>query len=124
MLRTECLYIGSLYSIAGLYDNDKSEVEEFIEGLLEADKASLTVLIDHILETGPPHNTEKFRNEGEGIYSLKTENVRIYGFFDGPKVLTLAIGFMKNAGGSRVERRFHKRAVELKENLFRERKGS
>lgn len=124
MLRTECLYIGPLYSIAVLFDNDKSEVAEFIESLLEADKASLTVLIDHILEIGPPHNTEKFRNEGEGIYSLKTKNVRIYGFFDGTKVLTLAIGFMKNAGGPKVERRLHKRAVELKENLFRERRSS
>lgn len=121
MFTSQTLYSGTAYSIAVVYKDQDSEVGQFISDLGDADKAQLTVLIDRIRDYGPPQNQEKFRNEGEGIYSLKTKHVRVYGFFDGRKTFTLAIGFMKNAGGSRVERRFHKRAIEIRESLFRER---
>lgn len=121
MFTSQVLYVGTAYSIAVVRKDQDSEVVQFISGLESADRAQLTFLIDRIRDHGPPQNQEKFRNEGEGIYSLKTKNVRVYGFFDGPKTFTLAIGFMKNAGGSRVERRFHQRAIEIKASLFGER---
>lgn len=121
MLTSRLLYLGSAYSIAVIYKDENSEVLDFISGLGETDGAHVALLIDRIRDHGPPQNIEKFRNEGEGIYSLKTKNVRIYGFFDGPKLFTLALGFMKNAGGARVERRYHQRATELRASLFEER---
>lgn len=121
MYSVKSLFKGTAYSIAVLYRDADCEVLDFIGGLIAADKAQLTFLIDRIRDHGPPQNQEKFRNEGEGVYALKTKNVRVYGFFDGPRIFTLACGFMKNTGGRKVERRFHERTLEMKTALFKER---
>ena len=117
------LYEGSFYVIGVLYEDQACSVQQFIEGLEGIDSTQLAFLIDFIKDHGPPKNEEKFRHEGDRIYALKTKNVRIYGFFDGPQTFVLALGFMKNAGGRRVERRFHKMAIKLRQSLLDEREG-
>lgn len=89
----------------------------FINSLTAPDLAQMTRLIEFLNTQGIPKNEEKFRNEGDDIYALKTKNARVYGFFDGRRRFTLALGFMKNAGGRRVERRLHEQAVEIRKTL-------
>jgi hypothetical protein len=81
---------------------------------MQAELGKLSHLIDVLKDHGPPSNEEKFKNEGNGIYALKTTNARVYGSFHGQKCFVLALGFLKNKkGGKSVERRYCAQAEAL-----------
>ena len=117
MVASRLLYPGSVFDVWVVEEDGDCQVSTFISGLLSPDLAQMIRLIEFLNSQGIPRNEEKFRNEGDDIYALKTKNSRVYGFFDGRKRFTLALGFMKNAGGRRVERRFHERAIEIRQAL-------
>lgn len=117
MVTSRLLYPGSVFDVWVVEEDGDCQVSTFISGLLSPDLAQMIRLIEFLNSQGIPRNEEKFRNEGADIYALKTKNSRVYGFFDGRKRFTLALGFMKNAGGRRVERRFHERAIEIRQAL-------
>lgn len=114
MLITKLLHSGSKFDIYVPEKDGVSEVSDFIESLPEPELDKLSHLIDVLKDHGPPTNKEKFINEGNDIYALKTTDTRIYGFFLGKKSFVLAIGFMKNKqGGKKVERRYRAQAEAL-----------
>lgn len=114
MLNKRLLYEGSKFDIYVLLQDDDSQVSDFIASLLEAELGKLSHLIDVLKDHGPPLNDEKFKNEGNSIYALKTTNARVYGFFHGQKCFVLALGFLKNKkGGKKVERRHCAQAEAL-----------
>ncbi|MGC3974146.1 MAG: type II toxin-antitoxin system RelE/ParE family toxin [Nitrospira sp.] len=118
MLIKQLLYSGLKLDIYVLEEDGVSRVSDFIEELPSAELSKVSHLIDVLKDHGPPCNDQKFRNEGNNIYALKTTNVRIYGFFDGKKSFVLAVGFLKNKqGGKKVERRHCVQAEELRNLL-------
>lgn len=106
MLSKRMLHKGSKFDIYVLEQDGVIQVSDFIESLLQAEVGKLSHLIDVLKDHGLPSNDEKFKNEGNGIYALKTTNARVYGSFHGQKCFVLALGFLKNKkGGKKVERR-------------------
>jgi hypothetical protein len=92
-------------------------VQSFIDGLIEKDQKQIIALFQLILDSGLPHNQQKFRNIGEQIYELKTRGgVRVLSFFGGsnlPKSLILTHGFYK--AGSRIFVRERQKAIDWRE---------
>jgi hypothetical protein len=118
MIRRKLFQEGPVFNLFILFDDNESEVRDLIQDLDDHDSGQLTYLMDFIREQGIPKNKRKFNNEGDKIYALKTDNVRIYGFFNGEGALDLAVGFKKGGkGGKKVERRYWKRAKELRHAL-------
>lgn len=117
MLTSRVFSPGTVFDVWVVEENGDCQVAVFIDSLTNPDLAQMLRLIEYLNSQGIPRNEEKFRNEGDDIYALKTKNARVYGFFDGRKRFTLALGFMKNAGGRKVERRFHEQAVEIRKTL-------
>ena len=92
------------------------------EELQQPERIRIGFLLEQIAQHGPPHNEEKFRNEGNGIYAIKAQAVRFYGFFDGQGIITLTHGFRKNArGGKSAQTRQRERAEHLRSLLFADR---
>ena len=114
MVSKQLLHKGSKLDIYVLEQDGVTQVSDFIVSLLQAELGKLSHLIDVLKDHGPLLNDEKFKNEGNGIYALKTTNARVYGFFHGPKCFVLALGFLKNQkGGKKVERRYCAQAEDL-----------
>jgi hypothetical protein len=118
MTEKKLLFPGSVLDIYVILQDDRSEVGEFIGHLTSPDLGQFSHLKGALTHHGIPRNTSKFRNEGNGIYALKTQHTRIYGFFEGPKSFVLALGFKKGGkGGRKVERRYWERACEIRKLL-------
>ena len=118
MTEKKLLFPGSVLDLYVVFQEDRSEVAEFIDRLTSPDLGQFSHLKGALTHHGIPRNTSKFRNEGNGIYALKTQNARIYGFFDGPRSFVLALGFKKGGkGGRKVERRHYERACEIRKLL-------
>ena len=114
MLVKRLLHEGSKFDIYVLEQDGVTQVSDFIGSLLQAERSKLSHSIDFLKDHGLSSNNEKFKNEGNGIYALKTTNARVYGFFHGPKCFVLAFGFLKNKkGGTKVERRYCAQAEDL-----------
>ncbi len=118
MTEKKLLFPGSVLDLYVVFQEDRSEVAEFIDRLTSPDLGQFSHLKDALTHHGIPRNTSKFRNEGNGIYALKAQNARIYGFFDGPRSFVLALGFKKGGkGGRKVERRHCEHACEIRKLL-------
>jgi len=69
-------------------DQEKSEVYEYFIALTHDRKKKLIHLFYLLGDNGKIFNEEKFRNEGDQIYALKTTDDRfLCFFFDGAKVI-------------------------------------
>jgi len=123
MIATESFLRGPIFSIDVVVNDGYCAVRDFLEQEIDSKaRTKIWALLDYIVNFGTPHNEEKFRNEGEGIYALKTSEVRLYGFFDGQKLIVLTNGFKKfGRGGKKVQDRERKRAEQIRAELLRER---
>jgi phage-related protein len=105
---------GSGFDLFAMVVGDDCLVQSFIDNLVEKDQKQIIALFKLILDSGLPHNKEKFRHIGEQIYELKTRGgVRVLSFFGGPnlsKSLILTHGFYKK--GSRILVRERQRAID------------
>lgn len=114
MISKQLLLEGSKFDIYILEQDGVSQTSDFLANLLQSELSKVLHLIDVIKDHGLPSNDEKFKNEGNGIYALKTTNARVYGFFHGQGCFVLALGFLKNKkGGKKVERRHCAQAEAL-----------
>lgn len=116
MVSRQLLSPGNVFDVFIIYEGDYSQVANFIDTLQPPDIAQFAHRLEVLNTVGIPHNEEQFRNEGDEIFALKTKNSRFYGFFNGPKVFVLAVGFKKGSG-RKVERRHHSRALLLRSEL-------
>lgn len=123
MLATEIFHKGPAFTIDVVVNDGRCEVREFLEHQIDSKaRVKIWALLNYIVERGTPQNEEKFRHEGEGIYALKASEVRLYGFFDGRKLIVLTHGFKKfGKGGKKVQGRERKRAEQIRAELLRER---
>ncbi len=65
--------------------------------LAQNERRILIAKIKSIAENGPMKNNEKFRHEGDQIFSIKQNQIRVYCFFDQYKMIVLTHGFIKKS---------------------------
>jgi mRNA-degrading endonuclease RelE of RelBE toxin-antitoxin system len=94
-IRIEILIEGLSYSIYEIIENDNSEIQHFLSKMDAVRRGKLIQKIKYIAENGPPKNTEKFNHEGDGIYAIKSDDARLYCFFDKGKMILLTHGIIK-----------------------------
>ena len=107
------LYKGASFHIYAL-DNPNDSLKDFLENLNESDLTSLLALIKRAGDVGPPKNIQKFRLLRNGIYELKSKQVRIPCFFDKGRIILCTHGFIKK--GNKTP----KREIDKAEKLMKE----
>ena len=121
MCTDERLFSGERFEIRFIIKDHVSVVLEFLKALTEPQRKKALFLIERIGNHGPPHDEEKFRHEGNGIYALKAGEVRIYSFFHQQGVLMLTHGFLKNSrGGKKTQDREREQAETLRWCLLKD----
>lgn len=112
---------GKTFDLYALVVNEECQVQEYISSLEDKCQTQVFTLFNFILEKGPPHNEQKFRNIGDEIYELKTwRGARFLSFFGGsslPRSLILTHGFSKPK--PRGLAREKKKAVKWQKEYFR-----
>ena len=72
------------FSLYALVIEGSCQVLKFIENSDQRNQNQIVSLFNLITKTGPPHNKEKYRNLGNGIYELKTRGgLRVLSFTGG-----------------------------------------
>lgn len=84
------------YDIYGASENRRL-VREFINGLKGSSREKLWAILKRIAEHCPPRNIEKFRALGDGIFEIKSYQVRILCFFEKGQMIILTHGFIKKS---------------------------
>lgn len=84
------------YDIYGASEN-RCLVREFINGLEGSSREKLWAILKRISEHGPPKNIEKFRALGDGMFEIKSYQVRILCFFEKGQMIILTHGFIKKS---------------------------
>jgi phage-related protein len=84
------------YDIYGISEN-RCLVREFINGLEGSSREKLWAILKRIAEHGHPRNIEKFRALGDGIFEIKSYQVRIHCFFEKGRMIILTHGFIKKS---------------------------
>lgn len=118
MYKTEQIYKGNAFTIQDTVKNGVFVVSDFLQSLPQSELNKTSALLKRIADIGPPTNEEKFRNEGNGIYAIKTTEARIYCFFSGKQLITLTHGFMKHGkGGKKAQNREKAKAEGVRSAL-------
>lgn len=115
----EIIFEGSGRKICELIKNGKSTIRPFIEGLETSERNSLLRLIEEFGKRDMK-NTEKFRHEGDGIFAIKSGQIRIYCFFDSGNLMLLTNGLKKKQ--NRVRREDVEKASNLRDYYMKQRK--
>lgn len=108
------IYSGSYRNVCEIMKNGKSTIRDFIEELETADRNSLLRLMEE-LGNRDIRNTEKFRHEGDGIFAIKSGQIRIFCFIDSGSMI-LTHGIKKKQ--SRTRRGDHEKSVILRDYYF------
>lgn len=95
-MRQRRWYTGRRFSIVLLSDSEEFEIEAFFEGLPAQDQNQVDAILVRIADEGPLYNVEKCRELEDGIYELKTSNVRLFWFYGTGGEIYLSHGRMKN----------------------------
>jgi phage-related protein len=95
MIDSQIIYRGRCFTLSGITDKGICLVQEFIEGLDEANKKKVLALLKRSADNGPPKNTEKFKHLEDKICEFKSYQVRLLCFFEKDKVILLTHGFIK-----------------------------
>jgi hypothetical protein len=83
------------WTLCFLVENEKNRVLDFLEGLGGWERARMAARFDRIRENGPPHSRDLFANEGDGIWAIKADDVRVYCFHGKGRTLILTNGSVK-----------------------------
>lgn len=87
------------WTLGVVIEDDKDRVREYLDGLRQNRKNEqfdvLLAALDRFCKYGPPRNEEKFRHEGDGVYAIKCQQERIYGFFHGQYFFACVVGVTK-----------------------------
>lgn len=115
------LFEGSCRKICELIKNGKSTIRPFIESLEASERNSLIRLIEELGERDM-RNAEKFRHEGNGIFAIKSGQIRIYCFFDAGNLMILTNGIKKKQ--NRARRADVEKADALRDYYMKQRSGN
>ena len=98
MIEVEKFYSGRIYNILALNVSGKCLVQNFINKLDESDKKKTLRLLTRTADNGLYINEEKFRKiKGEDLWEFKSDQVRIFCFFDKGRIIILSNGFVKKS---------------------------
>jgi len=79
----EVLYEGEIYTI-----EISEEVIEFLNNhkVPEKDRARVVSILERLADKGKIFNKQIFRHEEDGIYAVKSNQVRVYSWFSNRKI--------------------------------------
>lgn len=96
-LKREKIAKGDKFTVWEIVIDQVSEFRKLVQTLSKKEKRILFSKIESIANHGPLKNEEKFKHEGDGIYAIKQNQIRIYCFFDQDKIFVLTHGFIKKS---------------------------
>lgn len=89
-------YVGSKLTIECMERVDGSyPAGEFLDELPEKSRKKLDVIFEMLGDQGTIHNVTKFKKVEDGIFEIKSHQVRIFCFFTSDKRLVLLYGLLK-----------------------------
>jgi len=100
--------------------NGESPADRFIEQLVKKERVLIIRWIKGFSEAGQIRNTERFNNEGDGIFAFKGFQARVLCFFlpnSSKKTIILTHGYMKKS--DRLPQRQKDRALEIRSEVIR-----
>lgn len=95
MIHLELLEKGKEKDIYEIVVGKKSEIEELIKKQDKATRSKINRLINELAEKGIILNTQRFKFEGDKIFAIKANQVRIYCFFDSGRLILLTSACIK-----------------------------
>ncbi|SPF42639.1 conserved hypothetical protein [Syntrophobacter sp. SbD1] len=118
-IETKVVARGKKFTICEIELNGSSTLKEFTQTLTGDQVAGTIAIVRYIADNGTPENTSKFNYEGEQIWAIKYDQVRIYCFFDAGCLLILTNGVIKK--GQKADPNDLKRAKKLRKAYLRRR---
>jgi phage-related protein len=102
-MRLLTLYRGAQYEICAIDRSrnpttSRCPAEEFLQGLDEANRRSMTARIEHLADQGPTRNPQHTRPLGGGVFELKTrQGARLIYYYDSSvrRRIIVTHGFLK-----------------------------
>jgi len=95
MISAKIIAKGDRFTICEIERNGISTLKKFFQNLTPEQRVGITSAIWYIAHHGPPIRQDKFNSEGDKIYAIKDESVRIYCFFDKDSLILLTNGVIK-----------------------------
>ncbi|XDD49687.1 type II toxin-antitoxin system RelE/ParE family toxin [Leptospira sp. WS92.C1] len=90
------IYEGPAFSIEWYFDKSSKSIPlEFFESLSINEQEDFLVLVKKMADTGKIFNEQKFRNEGDKIFTFKPKPNRFLCFFTVGKKIIVTNGFLK-----------------------------
>jgi phage-related protein len=115
-LTREKIAEGNKITVWEIVKNQTSEFRELVSKLSTKEKNVLLAKITTIADHGPLRNEEKFRHEGEGIYAIKQNQIRVYCFFEQDRMIVLTHGFIKKS--KKVDPKQLSKAIRIREEYY------
>ena len=112
-LKREIIAKGEKFTVWEIVKNQASEFRKLVRILSVNEKRILFSKIKSIADNGPLKNEEKFRHEGDGIYTIKQNQIRVYCFFDQDKMFILTHGFIKKS--QKADPKQKAKAIKIRE---------
>ena len=114
---------GSAFTVYGLVRDGHCSTEEFLSEVEKNDQDaldSLLAVMERTANHGPPHNQQKCRAVGNGIYEFKPKYLRVCWFYDAGRMVICTHGFTK--GTEKMQNDAIKKAVKEKNAYFEAKK--
>jgi len=92
---------GPIESIYVLWQRDRCQVRDFIDGLRDAERKKVIRALRRLADHGPSPNPERWRQirsrgtRAGAVYEIKCSQVRVLAFRDDDGALVLATAFLK-----------------------------
>jgi len=115
-LTREKIAEGKKITVWEIVKNQTSEFRELVSKLSTKEKNVLLAKITTIADHGPLRNEEKFRHEGEGIYAIKQNQIRVYCFFEQDRMVVLTHGFIKKS--KKADPKQLSKAIKIREEYY------
>jgi mRNA-degrading endonuclease RelE of RelBE toxin-antitoxin system len=87
MVSAKIIAKGEKFTVCEIEQNGTSTLKNFFKTLTKEQQAGIASAIRFIADNGPPQRKSRFNSEGDQIYAIKEDEVRIYCFFDEGSIL-------------------------------------
>jgi phage-related protein len=89
------LFSGARFQLFEIVVDGCHLVQEFVDGLSEAEQKKVGALLRRTAENGIPRSSEHFKKLDDDLFEFKAHQVRIFCAFRGKSILVLTHGIKK-----------------------------
>jgi len=94
-VRHSLLISGARFQLFEIVVDERHLLQEFIDGLSEAEQKKVGALLHRTAENGLPRSNEHFKKLDDDLFEFKAHQVRIFCAFRGKSILVLTHGIKK-----------------------------